>query len=225
MDVYLEVGKKKTLAGAVHGPGWLRGGKDEAAALQNLLVHGARYRQVVRAAKLDFPALPDEPEQLDVIERIEGDGGTDFGVPAKIFSFDRQPLSDAELKNQQALLAACWDALDQVVRAAAGQQLRKGPRGGGRELEAIAYHVLGGQGGYLASVGWKSKIPEELGLAQQLAWQREETLKALTAAAQGELPVLSPRGKSYWPARYLVRRSAWHLLDHIWEIEDRIVRP
>lgn len=24
-----------------------------------------------------------------------------------------------------------------------------------------------------------------------------------------------------WPARYAVRRFAWHVLDHAWEIEDR----
>jgi hypothetical protein len=24
-----------------------------------------------------------------------------------------------------------------------------------------------------------------------------------------------------WPARYVLRRMAWHVLDHAWEIEDR----
>jgi hypothetical protein len=24
-----------------------------------------------------------------------------------------------------------------------------------------------------------------------------------------------------WPVRYLIRRTAWHVLDHAWELEDK----
>jgi hypothetical protein len=35
-------------------------------------------------------------------------------------------------------------------------------------------------------------------------------------------PVADPRQtKRPWSPRFFVRRSAWHALDHAWEIEDR----
>ena len=40
--------------------------------------------------------------------------------------------------------------------------------------------------------------------------------------ARGELPDVGPRGGKRWPAPYAIRRSAWHALDHAWEIEDRL---
>jgi hypothetical protein len=39
---------------------------------------------------------------------------------------------------------------------------------------------------------------------------------------RGELAERGPRGGIRWPARYYVRRAAWHVLDHAWEIEDRL---
>jgi hypothetical protein len=52
--------------------------------------------------------------------------------------------------------------------------------------------------------------------------QRQAVLGALRAAARGEFPLLGPRGGRRWTPRYFVRRDAWHVLDHVWEIEDRI---
>jgi hypothetical protein len=46
--------------------------------------------------------------------------------------------------------------------------------------------------------------------------------KALAVAASGEMPETGPRGGALWKPRYFVRRSAWHILDHAWEIEDRL---
>jgi hypothetical protein len=52
---------------------------------------------------------------------------------------------------------------------------------------------------------------------------RQAILAGLEAADKGELPEKGPRGGILWPARYFVRRVAWHVLDHAWEIEDRMV--
>ena len=50
---------------------------------------------------------------------------------------------------------------------------------------------------------------------------RETALAALEARAGGK-PIDDPRQtKRLWSPRYTVRRSAWHALDHAWEIEDR----
>jgi hypothetical protein len=47
-------------------------------------------------------------------------------------------------------------------------------------------------------------------------------LDGLTAAAQGKIPAQGPRGGKRWSPRYFVRRVAWHVLDHAWELEDRL---
>ena len=50
---------------------------------------------------------------------------------------------------------------------------------------------------------------------------RDAVLAGLAAAARSEIPARGPRGGLRWRPRYFVRRVAWHLLDHAWEIEDR----
>jgi len=76
---------------------------------------------------------------------------------------------------------------------------------------------------YLARCGRKiGKVPDDdpVGAA---ACIRQGVLDALVAAARGEAPTSGPRGGAIWPARYVVHRVAWHVLDHLWEIEDRVI--
>ena len=42
-----------------------------------------------------------------------------------------------------------------------------------------------------------------------------EQREALAAAVRAGAP------DATWPLRYAVRRFAWHVLDHAWEIEDK----
>ncbi|HEX5839952.1 MAG TPA: hypothetical protein VFY26_19100 [Anaerolineales bacterium] len=51
---------------------------------------------------------------------------------------------------------------------------------------------------------------------------RPAILETLAASAHGEIDEVGPRGGKRWVARYFVRREAWHVLDHVWEIEDRL---
>ena len=44
LNVYLEVGSRRTFAAAIDWPGWCRMGPDEATALQTLLDYGPRMR-------------------------------------------------------------------------------------------------------------------------------------------------------------------------------------
>jgi len=44
-------------------------------------------------------------------------------------------------------------------------------------------------------------------------WNEQRT--ALAAALRAGAP------GGTWPARYVITRSAWHVLDHAWEIEDK----
>jgi hypothetical protein len=51
-----------------------------------------------------------------------------------------------------------WQAFDLTVRAASEKELRKRPRGGGRDLTGIVQHVLGAEAGYLA--GWPGSLSQ-----------------------------------------------------------------
>lgn len=210
MQVYLEVGPRRVFAGAVAWPGWCRSARDEAGALDALLVYAPRYRSAIAGARAGFKV----PPELEVVERLEGNATTDFGVPGVPPAIDREPLDGRERKRQIRVLRASWSAFDDAAEAARGSTLRKGPRGGGRSLAKIVEHLFEADRGYLGVVGgrYDGKDMDEL---------RDAFVDALEARARGDLPDRGPRGGKRWGARYAIRRSAWHALDHAWEIEDR----
>jgi hypothetical protein len=219
LDVYLECGAKRTFAAALDWPGWCRQGPTETDALAALIAYGPRYASILAGTRLGFVA-PKDLAQLVVVERLPGTATTDFGAPGVAPTADRdRSCSAAELKRFEKILRAGWRAFDQAVRAARGKTLATGPRGGGRSLEAMVAHVIGADAGYLTAVGWKA--PKAAKPAQQLAATREAILAALEASATGEIPPQGPRGGARWSARYFVRRVAWHVMAHVWEIERR----
>ena len=214
VELFLEVGTTRVFAGALDWPGWCRGGRDEEAAIENLLAYQDRYAAVLDRAGVPF--IGNAPEFV-IVERLQGGSGTDFGVPSVAAAADARPLDAAELERQSRLLGACWGAFDQVVAATRATQveLRKGPRGGGRDLGKIEAHVLEAEVAYLSQLGSRSPRP------LTAATIRETALAALAARARGE-PVATPsKAQRPWSPRYFVRRAAWHVLDHTWEIEDR----
>jgi hypothetical protein len=213
-DVYLEIGQKRVFAVAIEWPGWCRSGRDEASALQALVDYAPRYAHVLRNTGLGFTA-PADVSALNVIERLKGGANTDFGALGAPPPSDMRPVSAAELEHYRILLKACWQAFDVAVRAAGDKELRKGPRGGGREVQEIVAHVMDAQGGYLSRMGWK------LQSGSTPAQVKQATLEALEAAPRDGVPTRGPRGGMRWTPRYFVRRVAWHVLDHAWEIEDR----
>lgn len=221
MDVYLEIGQKRVFAGAVAWPGWSRSGRDEAAALAALHRYGPRYARAL-ASPLAFEA-PHSVAGFTVVERLPGGGATDFGAPEAIPAADRLLLDAAGFRRAGMILQACWGALDAAIAAAAGRELRRGPRGGGRQLEGITEHVLGAEGAYLSRLGWKAPKPDASNLNEAMRLTRQAIMDALAAAERGDMPERGPRGGLIWPAGYFVRRVAWHALDHAWEIEDRAV--
>jgi hypothetical protein len=221
-NVFLEIGKKKTFAGALDWPGWCRSGVDETTALQALVDYGPRYAQVLQSKEIKY-SFPADVSEFMVTERQPGNATTDFGAPSIIVDADREPIDQMEFKRMQTILEACWQAFDNTVQKAARKELQKGPRGGGRNLDKIINHVLDGDRGYLSRLAWKHKRGDEEYLSDELARTRQAILAALQVAANGELPERGPRGGIIWPARFFVRRVAWHVLDHTWEIEDRII--
>ena len=218
-SVYLEVGRSRTIASALDWPGWCRVGRNPTAALGSLLEHGPRYARIIGSARLGFRA-PKDISALVLTEHLKGNATTDFGVPGLAPTGDSRPLPDDELRRLQALLRACWRAFDATAEMAMGKALRTGPRGGGRGLAGIVEHVLLAEGGYLSSLGGKIAPSADPELSSRLV--REAILATLEASAKGEIPERGPRGGKRWSPRYFVRREAWHVLDHVWEIENRL---
>ena len=218
LAVSLEIGAKRTFAGAVDWPGWARSGRDEASALEALLAYAPRYARVVGRSRLGFEA-PSSASAVRVVERLPGNATTDFGAPDVPASADAEPLDAAAHARLEKILKASWRAFDRAVEAAEGRDLRKGPRGGRRSIEKIVEHVVEAEGaGYLSRIGWKvPKGPD----GEWIARERATVLEALASVARDGVPP-APRGGTRWAPRYFVRRAAWHVLDHAWEIEDRV---
>lgn len=219
LRVALERGEKRTFACALDWPGWCRSGRNDDEATAALLAYAPRYAKVVRRAKLPADDLTGAAS-VYVVETQRGGGGTDFGVPSEPTKQDGKPLEGKELDRQRALLEASWAAFDAASRSAKGKQLRLGPRGGGRNLAKMTGHVLEAEVAYLGALG--SRYPKPPPGRDEMAWVRQLALATLDAVVHDK-PIENPRNtKRPWSHRYFIRRSAWHALDHAWEIEDRV---
>jgi len=217
--VYVEVTPKRTFAAAVDWPGWCRSGRTRDEALEALVAYGPRYAKVV-GKRAGF-APPADFAGLKVSQRLKGGPTTEFGAPQVAPGGDRQPLGEVELKREITLLRAAWRAFDAALKRHAGVELRKGPRGGGRDQQRMASHVFDAEQGYLRQLGARPpKAASEATDADRRAL-RKAVVAALSARARDE-PLDNPSGaKKRWLPRFYVRRAAWHALDHAWEIEDR----
>ena len=220
-EVYVEVGDKRAFAGAIEWPGWCRTGRREDDALDLLLAYGTRYADVLAGSVRGF-TVPRSRADLTVVERLTGDATTDFGAPSVAPAADERPLGTRDLTRLIAILEASWAAFDAIGEAAIGRELRKGPRGGGRELDGIVDHVIGAEISYVAKLAAPRPKMEGRDRRDVATEERAVVRDALSRAAGDGLPEHGPRGGKIWLPRYFVRRAAWHVLDHAWEIEDRL---
>jgi hypothetical protein len=204
--VYLEVGGKRTFASAADWPGWCRSGKDEQAALAALAAYAPRYAAVANLAKAPF--IKGEP-RFKVVERITGNATTDYGAPGVPAEDESKPLTPKQAARMRDLLEASWEYLDKVV-AKAPSSLRKGPRGGGRDRDAMFDHVLGAEMEYAKRIGVRQKQPDGKDRPAVRAF-RKAVLEGFN----------NPNREEKWPVSYAARRTAWHAVDHAWEMEDR----
>ncbi len=213
--VMAEAGKKKrVVASAFDWSGWDRSAKSEEDALAVLAGYRPRYAKVAALAGLadEFAATG----EFTVVERREGNGMTDWygvsGMPAKP---ELQPMSEAECERKIALLRACWTYFDDVA-SRVSPELRKGPRGGGRERDEIVSHTNGAEiHEHATKVGVRTPL-EARGDPVALQAHRE----AFCAAIR-EFNARGPAAGKWWTVQFLIRRCAWHMLDHAWEMEDR----
>ncbi|PZG13920.1 hypothetical protein [Nonomuraea aridisoli] len=203
--VYLEIGQKKVFACSLDWPGWCRIDKGEEAALDRLMDYVPRYRVLAERAGLAFD--PGEPE---VVARVRGGGTTDFGVPYQVPALDLEPLPGPEAERQAALVRAAWELFDETA-ALSPEELRKGPRGGGRDRSKIVDHVTEAERAYARNVGVRYKPYKSVADRDAM---RAELIEVLSRPWE-------PPATTAWPPRYALRRIAWHVVDHVWEIEDR----
>ena len=209
-DVFIERGAKRVFAGAIEWPGWCRSDRTEEAALEALVAYGPRYAKALGRRRFGFVA-PADAGSLRVVERRAGNATTDFGAPGIAPEADDRPIDPREAKRLAAIMEAGWAALDRATAAAEGHVLRTGPRGGGRQLAKIVAHVADAEGAYRSKLGARPAEGDA----------RAASLAAFASRARGDPPERTPRSGVLWSPRYFMRRAAWHVLDHAWEIEDR----
>jgi hypothetical protein len=146
---------------------------------------------------------------------VAGSSSTDFwGIAHVPSQIERNVLSASVLERRLELLQACWATFDDVA-ARVSPELRPGPRSAGRSRDQIIGHVY-----YNEPEQFSRKVevrtPREAVLTRDgLATHRRAYLDAIRAYNVEGKPARS------WPIQFLVRRTAHHVMDHAWEMEDR----
>jgi hypothetical protein len=194
--VYLEEGTNAVFAVSLDWPGWCRRAKTSDLAIAALDDYRERYAKIVTASF--------RPGSFEIVGTAKGTATTDFGAPDARGPWDDEAISAKELARQVAILQDCWNYFDAVVENAPAT-LRRGPRGGGRDRDEIADHVRGAERVYCSRMGFR--------VAPRTPWDEQRdvvvtTLRTGTANAR-------------WPIAHAIRRCAWHIVDHAWEIEDK----
>jgi hypothetical protein len=211
--VALEVAPKRAFASAIDWPGWSRSGRTPGEAIETLAAYTDRYAAVAKIAGLKPPKAAGA-ESFVVIEELEGDATTTFGAPSQPAAVECGVATAKEAERVAQLLEAAWTFLDQVVQSSPAE-LRKGPRGGGRDRDKMFAHVLGAEQAYASKVGIRVRQPS---IDDRAAIQAIRA--ALLGVVRADRTGQPPRGRG-WAPRYSARRLAWHALDHAWEMQDR----
>ena len=210
--------ERKVVAYAVDWPGWTRGAKTAELALARLEAYRERYRPVAVAAKLkrEFDAAG----PLEVVEDMVGMTSTDFwGFSFVASSLEQDPMDEADLDRKIALLRGCWSLFDDVAGSVSAE-LDKGPRGTGRDRDQIIRHTLRSESEQTAKkLGLR--IAERAVLEPKALHEFRDTYVAtMRAYNAGE----GKRMRS-WTLAFLIRHTAFHLMDHAWEMQDKDLTP
>lgn len=211
----LELGPKgkKVVAVAPDWPGLERGAKTVEAAIEKLESYIPRYANVAKLAGMDaeFGAI----RNVEVLEKYQGTGSTDFwGISFAFSSIDERDISSTELERALRLMNGCWTFFDDV-RLRVSAEMHKGARGGGRDRDRIVRHTLGNEQEWAGKVGVHPPQGEVV--------TDNEGLKAYRSAYCAAIRTFHSQHKvaRTWPLRFLIRHSAYHTMDHAWEMEDK----
>jgi hypothetical protein len=206
---------KRSVAFSIDWLGWSRGAKTPELALETLESYRQRYRPVASLAGMgrEFDAAG----PLEIVEDKVGTGSTDFwGISFSPSAAEQGPMGEADFERAVTLLRAAWAFFDDVA-ARVSPEMRKGPRGGGRDRDRIIRHTIRTESeDFAKQVGLR--IPEEAALSPDgLRQHREAYVAAMRAYNAGEVK----RRMRSWTLPFLIRHSAFHTLDHAWEMEDK----
>ncbi len=215
LRVTLEIGPKgkKVVAVAPDWPGLERGAATGEAAIERLLAYAPRYAAVAKLAGMEAAFTANN--SVAVVEQYQGTGSTDFwGISYAFSVIDQQAMSAEELERELALMQACWEFFD-AVRSRVSAEMQRGPRGGGRDRDRIVRHTLGAEQDLAAKLGLRTSHEGALLIDEGLPAHRDAYRNAIRAFhAAGKMA-------RTWPLRYLIRHTAYHTLDHAWEMEDK----
>jgi hypothetical protein len=216
LRVMLEIGPKgkRVVAFAPDWPGLERGAKTEEAAIARLQAYLPRYAPIATLAGMGVQFAATSSATVDMVECYPGTGSTDFwGISFAFSDFDQQAMSSEELEHELTLMQACWTFFD-TIRARVSAEMQKGPRGGGRDRDRIVRHTFGAEQDFAAKLGVSAPVDALL---------TDEGLRAYRDTYCAAIRAFHAEGKSArnWPLRYLIRHTAFHTLDHAWEMEDK----
>ena len=206
---------RRSVAFSLDWPGWSRGSKSAELALDTLEAYRDRYRPVADLAGMTTEF--DAAGPLEIVEDSVGTGSTDFwGISFSPSSAEQGPMAEADFERAITLLRACWTFFDGVA-ARVSPEMRKGPRGGGRDRDRIISHTIRIESEDFATrVGLR--IPEGAALTPDgLRQHRATYVAAMRAYNAGEIE----RPMRSWTLPFLIRHSGFHTLDHAWEMEDK----
>lgn len=222
LDVGLEVGpKRRVFAQVLRWPGWVRAARDEARAVEALAEYAPRYATVVERAGLAAPApTVGSAGRFRVTERVEGSSTTDFGALDRLLSWDLEPMDGAEIERSVALLRAAWAELDDAYGVVPNDARGIKPATG-RAPAGLRLHVAETDAMHLSWFGAPFRKPVEADLDAFQRDVRGAIVAAVRAIEPGVPPEPRRRTGMDWTPRFAVRRSAWHALDHAWELQDR----
>jgi len=149
------------------------------------------------------------------VERLEGTGMTDYyGTSGRTAAPEFEQMTEAECERKIALLRACWATVDDAT-SRVSPELRTGPRGGGRDRDQLFR---------LANGAEIDDFAKRVGIVTPLeARDSPEAMRAhrdMFCAAIREHNARGPAART-WTVQFLIRRCAYHQLDHDWEMEDR----
>lgn len=217
----LEIGPKgkKVVAVAADWPGLERGAATREAAIERLLTYVPRYARVTELAGME--AAFQNIKNVDVVEEYPGTGSTDFwGASFAFSSIDKQAMSGESLERELALMRACWAFFDDV-RLRVSAEMQRGPRGGGRDRDRIVRHTFAAELDWAKMLGVRTPLDAML-TDEGLNAHRDTYCRAIRDYHSQR----KTAGKiAKWPLRFLIRHTAYHTLDHAWEMEDKDLTP
>jgi hypothetical protein len=206
---------KRSVAFSLDWQGWSRGAKSAELAVETLESYRERYRPVAGLAGMagEFDAAG----PLEIVEDKVGTGSTDFwGISFSPSATEQGPMGEAQFERGITILRACWEFFDGVA-ARVSAEMRKGPRGGGRDRDRIIRHTIRTESEDFAKQVGLRRLEGAALPPDGLRRHREEYVAAMRAYNAGEVE----RRMRSWTLPFLIRHSAYHTLDHAWEMEDK----